>query len=595
MSALDDLIARDTGQAKSSGSALDALITSDLGSRGSTGTRISLDNMAPDAGAGRGFINPSEPPDSLTSSITQGAGNMLAGAFRGAGSIGATLLSPVDMAARAVNGGKPINVGGFDIAGQDRRTGMDSGLQSMGAEPDSWMYKGGKIGAEVAGSAGVGGVLAKGLQAIPMLAKFAPVVQSGGLTLGPGITGGYAANLATRAAGGAINGAATASLIDPSTSNAVDGAIAGGALPVAIKGAQYAGKAVQGIAKNVLGGSTGTSAETIGAAFNAGQNNSQSFLQNMRGEVPFDDVVTSAKAGLSNMRADRGAQYRSGMLDISADKSVLNFAPIDSALQNVQQMGSYKGVQINKNASGVVDDLSNTISQWRGLDPAEYHTPEGMDALKRSIGDIRDATQFGTPARKAADTVYNSVKTEITNQAPTYSKVMGDYSAASDQLSQVEKALSLGDKASNDTAIRKLQSLMRNNAQTNYGSRLSLANQLEQNGGVDLIPSIAGQALNSWMPRGMTGAIQKAGGTAAIGAGLLNPAFLAPLAMAPFASPRLMGETAFRAGLLTNTIGNAGSSAAQGLLSANPNMQQIGRGLLTTLPVAISANQTAPR
>ncbi|MDE1997787.1 MAG: hypothetical protein KGI52_02550 [Burkholderiales bacterium] len=463
----------------------------------------------------------------------------------------------------------------------------------MGAQPDSWLYQGGKLGVEIAGTAGAGSVVARGMQAVPLLAKFAPVVQSGGLTLGPANTGSYLANLATRAAGGAVNGAATAALIDPE--KAVDGAEAGAAFPVAIKAAQYSGKAVKSIAANVLGGTTGTSAETLSAAFNAGKNRSADFLQNMRGEVPFDDVVAQAKAGLGNMQADRAAQYRSGMVDISADKSVLDFAPIDDALKRVQDLGSYKGVQTNKNAASIVGELADTIGQWRGLDPAEYHTPEGLDALKRSIGDIRDATQFGTPARKAADTVYNAVKTEITNQAPTYSKVMGNYAAASDELSQIEKSLSLGDKASKDTAIRKLQSLMRNNAQTNYGNRLSLADQLEQKGGVDLIPSIAGQAMNSWMPRGMTGAIQKAGGTAAMGASLLNPAFLAPLMAAPLTSPRLMGEAAYKAGLLTSAAGGAGRIAAQGLLGASPNAAQIGRGLLTTLPIAISANQTVPQ
>lgn len=35
------------------------------------------------------------------------------------------------------------------------------------------MYKGGKLGAEIAGTAGAGGVVAKGAMAVPMLAKYA--------------------------------------------------------------------------------------------------------------------------------------------------------------------------------------------------------------------------------------------------------------------------------------------------------------------------------------------------------------------------------------------------------------------------------------
>lgn len=503
--------------------------------------------------------------------LLQHGGDLLAGAVRGAGSIGATLLAPWDMMTDAING-KGLSL----ESNRQRRADMDAALTQLGADPNSLLFKGGKLAGEVAGTAGTGSLVGGAMRAAPMLARFAPVVESGGLTLGPASTGSYAANLLTRAAGGAINGAATAALVDPETAGA--GAVAGGALPVALKGVQYAGKLGKTVATNAIGRLTGTSPETVIAAFQAGQNGNQTFLQNMRGNAGFDDVVDAAKSGLDKMRADRGAQYRSGMMDISADKSILDFAPIDAALQQVQKLGSYKGVQINKNAAGVVDELAQTVGQWRGLNPAEYHTPEGLDALKRSIGDIRDATQFGTPARKAADSVYNAVKGEITAQAPTYSKVMGDYAAASDQLSQIEKALSLGDKTSKDTAIRKLQSLMRNNAQSNYGNRLSLAQQLEQQGGVELTPAIAGQAMNTWMPRGIVGQVQSAG----LGMGaFLNPAALAAL---PLTSPRLMGEAAYRAGLLSGTAGNTASKAV-GLLGAPANAEQIGRGLLTTLPV----------
>lgn len=524
--------------------------------------------------------------------LLDSAGDFLAGAVRGAGSIGATIVDqvrskladPVQQATPEMF--RPRVTAGLDEAprGKELRAAMDAGLQTMGAQPDSLAYKGGQLAGEIAGSAGVGGALGKGMAAVPALAKFAPVVQSGGLTLGPAATGSYAANLALRAAGGAANGAATASLINPEM--AAEGAIAGAALPVAVKGAQYAGKGATALTKNALGRMTGTSPETVSAAFQAGQSRSQEFLKNMRGEASFDDVVDAAKSGLEKMRADRAAQYRSGMLDISADKTVLDFAPIDSAMRKVQEIGSYKGIQTNKNAAGIVDELSSTIDQWRQLNPAEYHTPEGLDALKRAIGDIRDATQFGTPARRAADAVYNSVKSEITKQAPVYSKVMGDYAKATEALKETEKVLSLGERSSKDTAIRKLQSLMRNNAQSNYGNRLSLAQQLEEKGGVQLAPAIAGQAMNTWMPRGMAGQIQA--GTIGLG-GYLNPAVLAAL---PFTSPRLMGETAYRAGLLSSAAAGAGDQAA-GLLAASPQARQIGQGLLTTLPIAISTSQTA--
>lgn len=449
----------------------------------------------------------------------------------------------------------------------------------------------GRVGGNVAATLPVGGFLGYGMRAAapmfgaaaPAVSSFGNAIASGGLTTGNTLPA--AANMAARVAGGAVSGGAAAGLIDPNSAGT--GAVIGAALPPALKAAQKLGSLGTGAARQLIGRTTGTSPETLSAAFAAGQTGNQTFLNNMRGQGSFDDVVDAARNGLEQMRLDRGQQYRSGMADISADKTVLDFAPIDNALKRVQELGTYKGVQTNKNAAGVVDDITQKVKEWRSLDPAEYHTPEGLDALKRAIGDIRDATQFGTPGRKAADSVYNAVKNEISSQAPTYSKVMGDYSRASAELSEIEKALSLSDKASKDTAIRKLQSLMRNNAQTNYGNRLSLAQQLEQKGGVELTPAIAGQALNTWTPRGMAGVAQLGG--MGVGA-FFNPA---TLALAPFTSPRLMGEAAYRAGLLSSGASNAASKAT-GLLS-NPAVDEmlLGRGLLSTLPVAISANQTA--
>jgi len=182
--------------------------------------------------------------------IKQGAGNLVAGAVRGAGSIGKTILSPIDALARAVNGGKPINVGGYDIAGQDRGAGMDAGLQTMGAQPDSLMYQGGKLAGEIAGTAGAGGAVANGLVRIaPRLATAAPAlidaVRTGGMSAN-GATG--LAGLAARTAGGAITGATSAGLVDPESAGM--GALIGGALPGV---AQVAGKATNALGKIIRG------------------------------------------------------------------------------------------------------------------------------------------------------------------------------------------------------------------------------------------------------------------------------------------------------------------------------------------------------
>lgn len=164
----------------------------------------------------------------------------IGGAVRGMGSIGATLLTPVDAAARTLNNGQAVNVGGIDIAGQDRRAGMDAALDTAGVDRNSSAFKTNKLGAEIAGTSGVGGLLAKGLAAVPGLATAFPglvnAVQTGGMAAN-GVQG--LPGVITRAAGGAINGAATAGLVNPE--DAKTGALIGGATPLVAQGAGVVG------------------------------------------------------------------------------------------------------------------------------------------------------------------------------------------------------------------------------------------------------------------------------------------------------------------------------------------------------------------
>lgn len=164
--------------------------------------------------------------------------NLVSGAARGAGSIGATLLAPIDAAARAVG------VSNDFIGRNDRRAAMDAALSGLGADTDSWAYKGGKIASEIAGTAGVGGALAGGARlAAPALAtKAAPLIESiasGGFNVG-GMSGIPA--IATRAVGGAINGAAAAGLVNPE--DAAAGASIGAVMPGAVQAIGTVGRGV---------------------------------------------------------------------------------------------------------------------------------------------------------------------------------------------------------------------------------------------------------------------------------------------------------------------------------------------------------------
>lgn len=171
--------------------------------------------------------------------MPQGAmhpGDLAAGLLRGAGSIGATLLTPYDL---AVGNTK-------SIGNPERRAAMDEALQSAGADPNSFAYKAGKVGGEIAGTAGVGPALAPVARVVsPALGQ---AVRTAGMTTGvaPATIGAKAADLGVRAAGGGVAGAGSAALVDPQ--NAAAGGVIGAVTPPAIKTvgtvARAAGKAV---------------------------------------------------------------------------------------------------------------------------------------------------------------------------------------------------------------------------------------------------------------------------------------------------------------------------------------------------------------
>jgi hypothetical protein len=310
------------------------------------------------------------------------------------------------------------------------------------------------------------------------------------------------------------------------------------------------------LTKQGLALKTGVGTEPITQAVKAGREGNTTVLANMREQVPITQVLDDARTNLAQMNLDKQKDYRSGMVNIKNDKSVLDLSGVEAVLKNAENSTGFKQSGIPKDAKAVevLQKIRDKIDHWKKLDPAEYHTPEGLDYLKQSLWD--DFGKLGREEKTAYSVgkqVYDSVKNQISTQAPEYSKVMKNYSEASDQIKEIERALSLGNTASADTAMRKLQSLMRNNVNTNYGQRLELAKQLEAMGGNEIMPALAGQALSSKLPRGLQGAANIPSSYMAFGVG--GPA-LAALDLAA-SSPRLVGEAAYKYGQMANALNKA--------------------------------------
>ena len=379
---------------------------------------------------------------------------------------------------------------------------------------------------------------------------------------------GVASDIATLLSGGSTLASKTGA-ITKATQLAEKAGVSPGAIATAEKVAENlnpvtaTGNVVSAVGKPLLGSLTGVGSENIANAAKAGFAGDTSFVNQMRGNAPMNAPLNAARANLATMRENRGNAYRSGMTDITSDKSVLSFKDIDDALDKAKKSISFKVKAKDDIALQHLDDLSKEVNTWRNLDPAEYHTPEGLDALKQRIGAITNRIPYDEAnASRVGDEVYNSIKGTISTQAPKYAEVMRDYHEASDTIKEIEKALSLGNRASADTAMRKLQSITRNNVSTNYGQRLTLAQQLEQEGGKPFINALSGQAMSSPTARGLAGTVENASTLA----GLVNPAFWAAI---PFQTPRIVGEALYAGGRGAKAISKLSQKTGIGQGKAN--------------------------
>lgn len=318
---------------------------------------------------------------------------------------------------------------------------------------------------------------------------------------------------------------------------------------------------VGNISANLIGLTTGVGPETVKTAYESGVKGAEAFRQNIRGEVPKTDVLDEARQALQTMRESKSTAYQQGIGTTAADTTKLNFKPIDDAFLKIKST-LYEGnrAKVGQDQLNKVAEVEQVLNEWRA-DPSA-HTAIGLDALKQRIDAIYPDSPMQKQAQRVITETRKKVYDTIVQQSPEYAKTMADYEKAISIEKEIERALSLNKNASADTALRKLTSLARNNVNANYGYRLDLAKALEQQGNVDLLPSIAGQSMSATLPRGLA---PQVAGAAAIPSAIQSFASgVTPLSLAaaPFFSPRLMGEAAYG-------LGSAQRALQQSALSRN--------------------------
>jgi hypothetical protein len=279
--------------------------------------------------------------------LSQAALNLLGGAVRGAGSIGATLARPFESAEENA----------------ERRKGIDENMKSVGAQPDSTVYQGGKLAAEVGGTAAAGGILGKGAGAVlgragvsaPVTSAVTEGLSSGGFRVaGANGIGAIAARVGT----GAATGGASAAMVNPE--DAGIGAAIGGVVPV---GAQAAGRVLSATGRKVASG--------IGAV-----------MQKIAGQADPEVRALAEKAETLGIKIPADRLVDSKVLD--AIGSSLNYIPLSGRSATERQMVE----RMNQAASRLIgEDTSNLTKAVRN---AQLKLGEKFGAFLQANGVMVD-------------------------------------------------------------------------------------------------------------------------------------------------------------------------------------------------------------
>lgn len=364
-------------------------------------------------------------------------------------------------------------------------------------------------------------------------------------------------------------GAGTGALLTPSVENRGNAATWGAATGPLGEIIKPIGKLGGWIGKEILGLSTGAGPQAIEEAAKAGATGNQQFLQNLRGEIPVKDVLQAAQSGLQTLKTQRKNAYKEGIESIKPNQEIvagqplpkpttkLDFNPIENSfkesIDNFKvQGGGDIASSIGEESLKDINKIKSVLDEWKSK--KGLHTAEGLDALKRRIDDLY-RNDMSNEAKSVLSKTRGAVKDTIIKQDKNYATTMRNYEESLSLEHELEQALSLGDRKSVDAAIRRLQSLTRNNANTSFEYRKQLADILKEKSGVDLMPALAGQSLNTYVPRGLHRIIPSfTAGSGITGAMTIGASGLAPLATLPLQSPRLVGEAVYQAGKVSRPV-----------------------------------------
>lgn len=350
----------------------------------------------------------------------------------------------------------------------------------------------------------------------------------------------------------------------------------GKAIDPVTQGVNVAGMPLK-LAAPIISKAGGVSADALRTGYAAGQSSvpvpfvsskkDKDFTDAMRGNIDQKTVVADANKAFEKMQNKKKSDYLDQKTKLKLDQQKINFSNIDTQVNDWISSKTYQGIsELSESSQKILADIQKQITLYKNN--PQLHTAQGLDILKRKIDNMYPLNPKTKSDQMVVTSMKNIVKDEIIKQVPDYAKVMEAFETASLLEKQLMQELSLGKNKNAATTLKKLQSIMRNNVNTNYGGRLQAFNKLEDFSEANIIEKIAGMELSSFKGRGFSQPVTS--GTIAYTLGSGN---LAALGLLPFSSPRLTGEAARMFGKYGQTVKPAlKTTRAAGLL--DPTLEE---------------------
>lgn len=343
-------------------------------------------------------------------------------------------------------------------------------------------------------------------------------------------------------------------------------------------------KAVGNMAASVLDTATArVGSQAFKGALQAGADSAQSFLtrkqnpskgfkEQMRGTGGYDDayIVEMAKAKVLEAQKAKNNKYAKEMGDISGTRVSGAFDELNKVIKDTKDKYAMSGGEVAlPQVAKLIDDMDKVVQSFRKR--PKLHTIDGMDKLKQNLqGMVENLPLEARQLRAVGNTISRGVRTSIESANPRYKQIMSDYGNSANMINNdFGRTLSLTNKATIDSTLRKLTSVTRNTVNTNFGQRLKSVQSLDEYGEVGaLIPQIIGNTFKGYAPRSIGLPTAGVGAAGAVATGVASIGTAGAFLMAQ--SPRVIGEILYK-------IGQTGGVPARMLdfLATNPMFTQV--------------------